>query len=111
MCLFSACASQLETVTLIQPHQVLLLPVKYLFGTFARVSVELDQRKENKNGCQGEEPRRSQKPLVVPVRTWKPQKSKVQCNFLSTSMHFAKLFYSLVNSLKLKVRPMVFEQI
>lgn len=56
MCLFSACASQLETVTLIQPHQVLLLPVKYLFGTFARFSMELDQRKEDKNGCQGKEP-------------------------------------------------------
>ena len=30
MCLFSAGAGQLEAVTLIQPHQMLLLPVKYL---------------------------------------------------------------------------------
>ena len=30
MCLFSAGAGQLETLTLIQPHHMLLLPVKYL---------------------------------------------------------------------------------
>ena len=30
MCLFSAGAGQLETLALIQPHHMLLLPVKYL---------------------------------------------------------------------------------
>lgn len=56
MCLFSAGAGQLETVTLIQPHQMLLHWECVVFGTFARFSMELDQSKENKNGCQGKEP-------------------------------------------------------
>lgn len=51
MCLFGAHASQLETVTLIQLHKLLLLPVKHLFGRFARLSIKLGQREENKNGC------------------------------------------------------------
>lgn len=51
MCLFSARASLLETVTLIQPHKLLLLPDKHLFGTFARLSLTSVQTGENKNGC------------------------------------------------------------
>lgn len=51
MCLFSARASLLETVTLIQPRQLLLLRDKHLFGTFAGLSVTSVQAGENKNGC------------------------------------------------------------
>lgn len=51
MCLFSARASLLETVTLIQLHKLLLLPDKRLLGTFARLSIKSGQRGENKNGC------------------------------------------------------------
>lgn len=58
MCLFSAGAGQLGTVTLIQPHQMLLLLGKYLEHL---LDFQWDQSKENKNGCQGKEPRRSQK--------------------------------------------------
>lgn len=106
MCLFSAGAGQLETVTLIQPHQMLLLPVKYLEHL---LDFQWDQSKENKNGCQGKEPWRSQKPLTAPVREIIKTEGTMQLSF--SSKHFAKVFYSVVNNLKIKVQPMVSEQI
>lgn len=94
MCLFSAHVSQLETVTLIQPHKRLDSQQSSYLENLLDFQWNLVEEREIKMvaGKRNHEGLRIQSLSPAPAITCKPPEQTVECNIVTSPVCSAKLF-------------------